>query len=357
MLGEPFSSVVGLRAAFEAGLSRLAVEGGLGAFILACANACFEAELFSRMRPQLEGRFERLAQDLRDALRTGRAVPEADDDVLVFLKLLAVGFDHLRPTRTRFAGPWEVQFNTMRAFRPPRAAQGIPKGIRAEFNHHGFHFNRRFLQREVFWSGELLGRAVCLLYNKYPFIDLHGLLVPDRREHRPQFLTREDHYYVWALAQALARGLPGVGIAYNAYGALASVNHLHFQMFVRQPELPVGAPRWRHNGGAEPYPARCEVFADPRIAWLRIEDLHRAEEPYNLLYRPGRLFCLPRLRQGTYSPAAWATGFAWYEMAGGVTVFNPADFAQLEAGAIAHELTRASGLAPSPQAPAAEPGA
>lgn len=348
MRDDPFSSIAALRAAFDAGLARLAVEDRLGAFILACANASFDPDLFVRMRGGLEAQFGRLAHRLRDVLRSGRAFEEPEEDLVVFLKLLAIGFDHVRPTETRAVGPWEVQFNPLRAFRPPRAAQGSPKGLRAEFNHHGFHFNRRFLEREVFWSGALHGRQVCLLYNKYPFVDLHGLLVPDRREHRPQFLTRADHLYVWSLAETLGPTLAGVGLAYNAYGALASVNHLHFQMFVRERALPAGWDGWIHNGGRERYPARCETYGDPQAAWRRIDDLHRAEEPYNLIYQPGRLFVLPRLRQGTYAPAPWSSGAAWYEMAGGVTVFNRTDFERLDAEAIAGELARVSGAVGAP---------
>jgi hypothetical protein len=107
------------------------------------------------------------------------------------------------------------------------------------------------------------------------------------------------------------------------------VNHLHFQMFVRKRGMPLTSERWCHNGGLEPYPARCERFSDLDQAWERISDLHRGGISYNLLYLPGVLYCLPRRRQGTYSLPRWCGGQAWYELAGGVVAYNAEDFVTL----------------------------
>lgn len=335
------SSETTLRDGFEAALEALLDGEGLGLFILACTNASLDPTLYRRLRPRLERRFGELTGRLRGQLLQGRRLTDADDDLLVFLKLVAVGFDYVQPARLRAVGPWEVQFNPLRAFRPPRVAQAAVRGVRAEFNPHGFHFARRFLDREVLWAGDLLGRPVALFLNKYPFVELHCLLVPERAAHHPQFIREGDHGYAWRVAETLGRHVPGVGLAYNAYGALASVNHLHFQLFVRDRELPLELGRWRHNGGTDPYPADCTAFDSAAAAWALIEDLHRAEQPYNLLYRPGRLYCLPRRRQGTYETAPWSFGLGWYEMAGGFTVYSAADYEALEAAGIAAELARA----------------
>jgi diadenosine tetraphosphate (Ap4A) HIT family hydrolase len=335
------SSEDAFRAAFEAGLAGLLDQEGLGLFILALANATFEPGLHARLRPRLAARFELLAARLRGALLTGRALADPEDDTLVFLKLLAVGLERIEPTRVRYAGPWEVQFNPVRAFRPPRAAQAAVRGIRAEFNPHGFHFGRRFLDREVFWAGRLHGREVALLYNKYPFVELHGLLVPERSAHRPQFLMEADHRYAWELTEDLGRRLAGFGLAYNAYGAYASVNHLHFQVFLRGQAFPVERPACRHNGGGEAYPVECLTFDSADEAWRAIDGLQRDEQPFNLLARPGRMYCLPRARQGTHPLPPWTTGIAWYEMAGGFTVFNGDDYRSLDAAAFAAALGQA----------------
>ena len=54
--------------------------------------------------------------------------------------------------------------------------------------------------------------------------------------------------------------------------------------------------------------------------------LHGSDISYNLIYLPGRLYCLPRRRQGTYHHSSWASGFAWYETAGGFTTFDRHQF-------------------------------
>ncbi len=336
----PFDSLPSFRTAFTRGLEQLLHDDGLGAYILVLANAGFDAEIFASLQAPLRRRFEAHRARCRAVLAEGRELDDAPDDLLVFLKLLALGFDAVGTTEFRDAGPWELQFNLVRSFRPKRMSGAVVRGAQAPFDPNGFHFNKPFLRKESFWHGKLLGRDVDLLYNKFPFVDLHGLLVPDRESGCPQFLSRPYHHYVWELTALLAEGLPGVGFGYNAYGAYASVNHLHLQMFVRERPLPVVASRWRHNGGEVDYPAPCVVFDDVHEAWRYLDHLHREEEPFNLVYLPGRLFCLPRARQGNYQNADWTGGFAWYELAGGITTFNRQVFENLTERDIVDELAR-----------------
>ena len=340
MLPAPFRSPDTLRQAFVAGLQGLLVEPGLGGYILVHANAGFDAGIFEQLRRSLQDQFARLSASCREALRNGRDLIGAADDQAVFLKLMAIGFTGVELTRFRREDVWELQFNHIRAFRPPRMAETAAIGLHQPFNPNGFHFNKPFLRKEVFWAGDLLGLEVDLLYNKFPFAPLHGLLVPERHARAPQYLSHPYHLYVWALTQAMAEYLPGVGFAYNSYGAYASVNHLHFQMFVRDQPLPLTLGRWRHHGGAEDYPTTCEVYGTAAEAWDRLEELHRDEISYNLIYLPGRLYCLPRRNQGSYAHSPWTSGFAWYEAAGGVTTFNRRDYETLGANSIRQELRR-----------------
>lgn len=328
-----------LRGEFVAGLDRQLGEPGLGTFILVLANARQDPAIWPFLRDRLANRFSELAEQVSKDLRTGRKLAYPDDDLMVFLKLMAMGFDAITATEWRQAGPWEVQFTLLRALRPARASGQKAEGCEPPpFNPAGFQFNKPFLTPEVLWEGELRHHPARLLYNKFPFVNLHGLLVPDPTRQLPQRLNQDWHLYVWHLAEDLAASLPGLRLAYNSYGAQASVNHLHFQTCLRDNPLPVEAPGWRHNGGDRDYPLPCHVFGSALEAWFFIDSLHASAQPYNLIYAGDRLYCLPRRPQGGPA-AAWSAGHAWYEMAGGVTTFNRDDFASLAEDAIAAELS------------------
>jgi len=330
MIAEPFRSSQALREAFSAGLSRLLLrEPGLGPFILVLNNAAFDSALYERLGSDLSRCFDALATDCRSVLRQGRDPDEPPDDLAVFLRLMAIGLVDLPMVQRRRVGPWEVQFNPLRGLRPARAATGQPRSNRSPFDPHGFHFNKPFLRREAFWQGELAGVEVELLFNKFPFVDLHALLVPRRLENAPQFLQRHQHEAVWAMTETLGSSLPQVGLAYNSFGAFASVNHLHFQLFLRREPLPLAAPGWRHNGGDRPYPIACATFESPGPAWDAIARLNEGGASYNLVYTPQRLYCIPRRRQGTYTAPAWCGGQAWYELAGGAVILTADTFAAL----------------------------
>ncbi len=340
---DPFRSPAAFRGAFIRGLTRLVADReGLGPFILAFNNAAFDEQVHQALRHALARRFGELAAACRRALRRGADPDEPADDLAVFLRMMAIGFEDLQPVARRRIGPWELQFNQVRAFRPSRAAAESPQGSRAAFEPKGFHFNRPFLRAETFWAGELAGRRADLLYNKFPFVDLHTLLVPDREAEAPQFLTARDHDYAWALAAELGRYLPGLTIGYNSYGAFASVNHLHFQMCLRDSPLPIASSRWRHNGGGEAYPLGCAVFDEPGAAWDRIAALHARDLSYNLAYMPGRLYCLSRRRQGSYAVPVWCSGHSWYELSGGTICFDADRFQSLDAEAIEQAMAGAA---------------
>lgn len=334
----PFSSSESFRQAFSTGLSELLQRGGLGPFILVCANATFNQEIYSATAAGLETLYQRLREQYVSALESGRAIQEVEEDLLVFLKIHAVGLEKLKHTEQRQAGKWELQFNHLRSFRPKRITARVPTGIYADFEEASFHFNKGFMQKEAFWAGMLGGKDATLYYNKYPFVDFHGLLVPEREHRLPQFLTAEHHDYIWNLTAQLAETLDGVGFGYNSIGAFASVNHLHFQMFIKPLGFPVMAKDWLHNGGSEAYPTQCLAFDDSHAAWRCIESLHLGEVAYNLWYAPGRLFVFPRKKQGDYAQPSWTSGFTWHELAGGIIAFNREDYESLGESTIHKEL-------------------
>lgn len=335
-----FSSSSHFSQAFNQGLVEMLNHDSLGTLILGCANATFDPFIFDATHSALRAQFKKLEKRFLHDFRQGLQVNESDEDLLVFLKMLVVGFDDLAQTEFRYEDDWEIQFNQVRAFRPRRMSGQIASGIHAPFSDDGFHFNKPFMQKECFWEGELSGRSASLFYNKYPFIDYHGLLLPERQKNLPQFLHEEYHRYVWQLAEQLGEKLPGLGFGYNSYGAHASVNHLHFHMFLRPRELPVMRDHWQHNGGEKTYPVDCERLNDYKQAWSYINNLHQAQTPYNVMYLPGEVLIYPRKRQGDYQQADWSGGFSWYEMGGGTITFNRRIYDELDAEDITDEFNK-----------------
>lgn len=331
-LPDVFQSQADYRGAFERGLTdMLSGHHDLGVFILVLANSIMDPELRERLTAGLEARFKALTTEPPEA--TG-------DDSVVFEKLRGIGWRAIGPVRRRAVGDFELQLNRLRGLRPARNAAARMDSVRKPFDPQGFHFAKPFLRKETFWAGGLLGTQASLLYNKFPFLPLHGLLVPELGQGHPQFLAERWHRYVWELVQLIGATLPGVGIGYNAYGGSASVNHLHFQLFARPDPLPVDAAYWAHNGGDRDYPSGCLRHDDADSAWRQLDGLNRADRPYNLIYRPGHMYCLPRCFQGAHERAEWNEGYAFYEMAGGLTVFDQARYEALTVADMSGELSR-----------------
>ncbi|OYY92937.1 MAG: hypothetical protein B7Y41_13490 [Hydrogenophilales bacterium 28-61-23] len=339
----PFNSLDALRQRFVAGLEdMLARHDGLGVYILVLANAAQDPELWRPLCEKLVRRHLGHAAALKTALRNGAKIEAPEDDLMVFLKLLAFGldadeFDHLQVSPSREIGAWEVQFNPLRALRPARMSEARVEGIMRPFDLNGFHFNKPFLAKEILWQGELAGKSARLLYNKFPFAPLHGLLAPEPELLRPQFLGQELHAWAWQVARRAGAAIPGFGLAYNSYGAYASVNHLHFQTFVRARPLPVQRLEFAHASSSR-YPLPVQRHTDPHSAWLQLDQLHRQDTPYNLIYDAAGVSVIARARQGEAPLQAWSPGFAWSEMAGAFSVSSRADYDDLTETAIERAL-------------------
>jgi diadenosine tetraphosphate (Ap4A) HIT family hydrolase len=328
-----------LTARFDARLSALVDHEVLGVFILALANASFFPATFERFRDRLRQAFARWERRFDRA--EPQAVDAAVDDVEVFLRLRALGFERLRPTSWRACGSWELQYNPLRALRPPRMSDAVVTTLSQPFDPARFNFNRPFLRDEILAEGDSDGVPVRLLYNKFPFAERHGLLVPWPEAGRAQLLDRKAHELVWRLADRWSQALPGVGFGYNAYGAYASVNHLHFQLFDRsEGRYPIESEVWRHNGGERDYPLAVRRCVDSAAAWAAIAASHRADRAYNLLYRPGVMYLVARARQGSYRHSPWTGGFAWAELAGAFTLHDEQDFADMTPQRVEEEMTR-----------------
>ena len=339
-LPEIFSSPGSFRTAFEKGLDRQLDEDALGTFILVLANTLFDEQIFVKLKDRLQQNYEQKKLDYASKLQQGKPLHDAPDDMLVFLKLMVMGFDNLSTIEYRQTSNWQLQFNQLRSLRPQRMSGATVTSLKQEFNDNAFHFNKLFLDNEVFWSGDVDGVPVKLLYNKFPFATLHGLLVPEPAGNHPQFLNQDMHQFASSLCHELGKNVPNIALAYNGNGAGASVNHLHFHTFTMQQPLPVMDSKWQHNGGNTSYPAHCKVFENAVAAWHYINELHQHNITYNLLYLPDQIICLPRPFQGSYEIPRWTENFAWYELCGGVTTFNQNDFQQLTDQEISAALSK-----------------
>jgi hypothetical protein len=330
----PFVSLDALRQAFVTGLdTMLARHDALGVYILVLANAAQDPSLWHSLHGPLIHRHQQLAEAIRQALRHGEKINAPADDLMVFLKLMALDlkpdeFALLQVSPPRRLGPWEVQYNPMRGLRPARMSEARLTGIMQPFDAAGFHFNKPFLAKEVLWQGELAGKSARLLYNKFPFAPWHGLLAPQPEQQRPQFLTPEMHGWAWEVTQQAGLDIPGFGLTYNSFGAYASVNHLHFQTFVREQPLPL------QQLDPATYPLPLHRFTDVEHAWFHIDALHVAEIPYNLIYDANGVHVIARARQGDVPLQAWSPGFAWSEVAGAFSVSSREDFESLSENSI-----------------------
>lgn len=281
---------------------------GMGSFILVLANSMQDKALFQSLSSPLVKTFAQLQA-------TTPAAPE--DDQTVFTALVQTGIQTLSCWEYRSLEPWELVINPLRALRPARGAGQRFNGIYQPFDPGKFHFNKPFLRPEILWEGKTNGLSLRVLYNKFPFAPWHLLVVPQPERNLPQFLTQAHHTHIMELVAEQAQQLPGLGMAFNSFGAYASVNHLHFQGFVRATPFPLEQQHWQHHGGQQAYPVECILTHNSSDAWQIIEELHHANQPYNLLYREKACYILPRKAQGLVDLPAWAFGgIGWHDLCG-----------------------------------------
>jgi len=318
-----FSSLKEFRQQFNQGLFQLLDKQQLGTFILCLANASNDAELFSQLKEPLFNQYQQLLNSIQHNLSSGKQFNVVEEDLLVFLKLHALGFNNIQLTQQRIESGWQCQFNQLRSFRPKRiSAFAHNAQMSTPFVESQFNFNKPFMAKECFWSGEYNGQSLDIFYNKYPFADLHALLVPRRKECLAQYLTLDMHTYIWQFVSEFSRIFPGLAVAYNSYGAYASVNHLHFQMFINSTGLPISSSQWIHNGGKQQYPLKVFSSDDVKHSWQIIADLHAQNQPYNLIYMNSKMFIIPRKFQGSVDVPDWSSGFTWSELSGALLSFN-----------------------------------
>lgn len=332
LIEQYFSTETQFKQAFADGLNHILDYKSAGTFILACANAYQNKELRDRYQQKLAEIFALIKHQYLLAESSQTELTDAEDDISVMKQLIRLDLSKLSLTETRLVGAdataWQVSYNQLRSFRPGRMSAGQSFVLETAFNDNGFHFDKAFLKKEVFLEGEWNHKSVSLLYNKFPFIDYHGLLVIDKHKHLNQYLTQEMLSYIFALQNQVQNSVKKIGIAYNSIGAGASVNHLHFQIFIPSQMLSLFSPEWQHNGGIRQYPAYCLLFNNADDCWLYVSQLHERNIAYNLVFQQNKIYCLPRKRPAISSEFN-CSGFGWFEMAGGFTCFDKSGYDNL----------------------------
>jgi hypothetical protein len=327
------SSYNDFRDHFRHRLADMLAPDELGAFILVLANSMQDERLCDSLQPRIQATFE----DLREAHGGGR-LKAAADDLAVFEALLDIGIDAFGAWTQRAVGPWRTALNPLRALRPERASSERFESLHRPFDEGRFHFDKPFLKPEILSEERFEDRALRVMYHKFPFSLYHLLILLEPAAHHAQLLAPWSQRMAWNLAQRLSDSLPGVGLAYNSLGAGASVNHLHVHGFVDPDPLPIESALWTHNGGERAYPLRCQVARSNEDAWQMIEALHVANQPYNLLYRPGRCYVIERPAQGLVALPAWLPSTGWFELCGGFNLVQRSHFESLAAGDIESSL-------------------
>lgn len=311
---------------FETGLRNMLDADALGAFILVLANSMQDERLHAGLTPALREIFS----ELRDRYRNDE-LEGAPDDLAVFRSLAETGIDEYGVWQSRTLPPWRLAYNPLRALRPARASSDSFDSIRRPFNEQGFHFDKPFLKPEIMAEATYRGRPLRIMYHKFPFAPYHLMLVFEAANHLPQYLDGDDHALLWRLTEEAAENLPDIALAYNSLGAGASINHFHVHSMLESEPLAIEQSEWRHNGGEAEYPLTVEKFASRQEAGERLAELHEANQPFNLLYRPGCCYIAPRRPQGSFTAPPWMNTAAWYEVSGGFNLDDRNWFETLQA--------------------------
>ena len=318
---------------FVSRLKNMLSDDELGAFILVLANSHQDAFLNNELKDDLVKTFIALKENFL----AGR-LKATQDDIDVFKQLLDMQLEDISVWHSKHIGDWEIVCNAMRKLRPARSSSQVLSSIKQAYDDSRFHFNKPFLKPEILWQGEYNGLNSRVLFNKFPFSDYHLLIVVSPESNKPQLLTHEMHCYASSLVKDMAAVLPGFGIGFNSLAAGASVNHFHFQGFVREQNFAIEKDHWIFNEGDMEYPLDVKRFSDAESSWVYINELTEKDEAFNCLYRNGCCYVVPRKYQGTVSLPDWLSGAGWIDMAGSITVSDEDTFNAIDAPSVAGAL-------------------
>lgn len=308
----------------------------LGTFILVLANSHQDDFIKAALQQDLIKTFVTLKQKY---LAGELEAPQ--DDIDVFVQLLELELDDIPLWQYKNTGGndnWEIVCNVMRKMRPARASSQVLHSIKQPYQENRFHFNKAFLKPEILWQGVYQNKITRVLFNKFPFAGYHLLIVVSPEENYSQLLTPEMHRYAFSLVTEMANIFPGFGIGYNSLAAGASVNHLHFQGFIREQDFVIEKSHWSHNGGSQKYPLLVKRFIDAAASGDYIEQLIKDDKAFNCLYRNKVCYVVPRKYQGTVDLPEWLIGAGWIDVAGVITVSDEITFNSVDGASVSNAL-------------------
>jgi ATP adenylyltransferase/5',5'''-P-1,P-4-tetraphosphate phosphorylase II len=256
----------------------------------------------------------------------------------VFKQLLEMDVEQLPVWKVKEAGDWVAVLNIMRQLRPTRSSSQTLGSINQIFDETKFHFNKSFLKPEILWEGGFGDVQLRVLFNKFPFSDYHLIIVVSPEKNSSQLITKDAHQCLFSLVEDMSVRFPGFGVGFNSIAAGASVNHLHFQGFIRESMLAIENSQWRHNGGDIAYPLAVTRFADVDSSWQFINRLVEEDKAFNCLYRNNYCYVIPRKYQGTFDVPEWLTGAGWIDVAGVITVSEDKILSSIDESAITQAL-------------------
>ena len=305
----------------------------LGAFILVLANSHQDHFLSDELAVDLQKTFIALKNNYHNG-----KLDAPQDDVDVFKQLLDMALEDIPVWQSKTVGEWQIVNNAMRQLRPARSSSQILSSIKQPYDETKFHFNKSFLKPEILWEGVYKGLKLRVLYNKFPFSDYHLLIVLSPENNSSQLLTHDTHQYVFSLVAEMSDVLPGLGIGFNSLAAGASVNHFHFQGFIRQQPFPIEKDLWQHNGGELRYPLEVKRFSDAESSWQYLDQLTKQDKAFNCLYLNNYCYVIPRRYQGMMELPEWLDGAGWIDVAGSITVSDLKTFNVIDEQSITDAL-------------------
>jgi len=313
---------------FVSKLKNMLSDEELGTYILVLANSLQDDYLKNELQADLKSNFKALKENYYAG-----TLKATKDDLDVFEKLLDMDVDDLPVWKSRAEGDWLIVFNIMRQLRPARASSQVLNSIIQEFDGDKFHFNKPFLKPEILWEGEYGSKRVRVLYNKFPFSNYHLIIVVSPELNRAQVIDEEMHHFIYSLVQNESEVLPGFGVGFNSLAAGASVNHLHFQGFIRVQDFAIEVM----DENSFPLKASCCISAE--TAWQKIALLMQNDIAFNCLYLKGKCYIVPRVYQGCVSLPEWLDVAGWIDVAGVMTVSDNEIFNDLEEVPIVQSLS------------------